>query len=163
MFFLKHQRWWQVPGPTYDELKPEIDAFQSIKNWGRLTDNFLWTYSTVWVPGGKAPDWFNDDDWQANCANARLAARVIRECGFKGMLLDLEGYGGPGTGVWKHPFSYRMYADGGYKAGGEAKPKSFVEVAAKVRQRGEEWGEALTSVYPDIVLLVAGSLYQEAY
>tara|TARA_B100001013_G_scaffold158230_1_gene94372 strand:- start:59 stop:223 length:165 start_codon:yes stop_codon:yes gene_type:complete len=47
----------------------------------------------------------------------------------------MEGYGGPGTGVWKLLFSYRMYAAGGYKAGGEAKPKSFVEVAAKGRQR----------------------------
>ena len=51
------------------------------------------------------------------------------------MLLDMEGYGGPGTGVWKLLFSYRMYAAGGYKAGGEAKPKSFVEVAAKGRQK----------------------------
>ena len=163
MFFLHHGRWWEVPGPTYEELKPEIDAFQSVKDWGRLTDNFMWTYSTVWAEGGRVPDWFNDDDWEAVLASARLAARVTKECGFKGILFDLESYGGPGVGVWKHAFDYKMYAAGGYKAGGEAKPKSFAEVTAKVQQRGKEYGEALTSVYPDIVLLVGGSLYGQAY
>ncbi len=163
MFFLHHGRWWEVPGPTYEELKPEIDAFQSVKDWGRLTDNFMWTYSTVWAEGGRVPDWFNDDDWEAVLASARLAARVTKECGFKGILFDLESYGGPGVGVWKHAFDYKMYAAGGYKAGGEAKPKSFAEVTAKVQQRGKEYGEALTSVYPDIVLLVAGSLYAGPY
>ena len=163
MFFLHHGRWWQVPGVTYDELKPEIDAFQSIKEWGRLTDNFMWIYSTVWQEGGKVPDWFNDDDWEAVRANASLAARVTKECGFKGVLFDLESYGGRGVGIWKHPFDYKMYAAEGYKTGGEAEPRSFAEVCAKVRQRGEEWGEAVTSVHPDIVLLAAGSLYGGAY
>ena len=32
MFFLKHGSWWQVPGPTYEDLKPEIDAFQSVRD-----------------------------------------------------------------------------------------------------------------------------------
>ena len=163
MFYLRHQRWWQVPGPTYEDVKPEIDAFQSIKDWGRLTDNFLWTYSTVWVAGGKVPDWFNDGDWEAVCANTRLAARLAKECGFKGILLDWEQYGGHGVGVWRMPFYYKHYADEGYKVGGEAEPRPFLEVAAKVRQRGREYAEALTGVYPEIVLLVAASLYSDTY
>ena len=163
MFFVKHGSWWQVPGPTYEDVKPEIDAFQSIKDWGCLTDNFLWTYSTVWVAGGKVPDWFNDEDWQAVCANTRLAARLARECGFKGILLDWEQYGGHGVGVWRMPFYYKHYADEGYKVGGEAEPRPFLEVAAKVRQRGREYAEALTGVYPEIVLLVAASLYSDTY
>jgi len=163
MFFLHHGRWWQVPGPTYDELKPEIDAFKSVKDWGRLTDNFMWTYSTVWTPDGKVQDWFDDGDWQAVCANTRLAARLAKECGFKGILLDWEQYGGRGKGIWKYPFSYKRYADEGYKAAGEAEPRSFLEIAARVRQRGNEYGEALTSAYPDIVLMVAPSLYGGIY
>ena len=162
MFFLHHARWWQVPGPTYDELKPEIDAFKSVKDWGRLTDNFMWTYSTLWVDG-KVPDWFSDEDWEGVCANTRLAGRVSKECGFKGILLDWEQYGGRGHGVWKYPFWYKRYADEGYKTVGEAAPKSFLEVAAKVRQRGREYAEALTTAYPEIVFMVAASLYADSY
>jgi hypothetical protein len=162
MFVLRNGQWWRVPALTYEDVKPEIDAFQSVNDWGRLTDNFLWTSSTLWVEG-RVPDWFNNDDWEAMCTNTRLAARVAKECGFKGVLLDLEQYGGRGSGVWKYPFHYKGYADEGYKAAGEAAPRSFHEVAAKVRQRGEQYGEALTKEYPQIVLMVAASLYEGAY
>ncbi len=162
MFVLRNGQWWRVPALTYEDIKPEIDAFQSVKDWGRLTDNFLWTSSTLWVEG-RVPDWFNDKDWGAVCTNTRLAARVARECGFKGVMLDLEQYGGRGRGVWKYPSLYNVYTDVVYNAAGEAVPKSFDEVAAKVRKRGQEYGEALTSEYPQIVLMVAASLYEGAY
>jgi len=162
MFVLRNGQWWKNPPLTYDDVKPTIDAFNAVEDWGRLTDNFLWTGTTLWTPG-KAPDWFNDEDWAAVCSNTRLAARLSKECGFKGVLLDWEQYGGRGTGVWKLPFYYKLYADEGYKAAGEAEPKSFPEVAAKVEQRGKEYGEALTSVYPEIVLMVAPSLYGGTY
>ena len=162
MFVVRNGQWWKVPALAYEDVKPEIDAFQSIKDWGRLTDNFLWTSSTLWVDG-RAPDWFNDEDWQAVCAGTRLAAGLCKECGFKGLLLDWEQYGGRGKGVWRRPFFYKHYADEGYKSAGEVAPRPFPEVAAKVRQRGREYAEALTSVYPGIVLMVAPSLYGGTY
>ena len=162
MFALRNGQWWRVPPLTYEDVKPSIDAFKSVQDWGRLTDNFLWTSATLWVEG-QVPDWFNDGHWEAVCANTRLAARLAMECGFKGVVADLEQYGGRGKGVWKYPFFYKAYADQGYKTAGEAEPKSFREVAAKVRQRGQEYGAALTEEYPQIVLMVAASLYEGAY
>ena len=159
MFPIRNGQWWRIPPLTYDDVSATIEAFRSIEDWGQLTDNFLWTGSTLWVDS-KSPDWFSDEDWASVCAGTRLAGRLCRECGFKGILLDWEQYGGRGRGVWKHPFFYRLYADEGYKDAGEETPKSFAEVSARVRQRGREYAEALTGAYPEIVLMVAPSLYE---
>ena len=34
-------QWWKLVPITYEELTPEIEAFKSVKDWGRLTDNFF--------------------------------------------------------------------------------------------------------------------------
>ena len=39
MFF----RWWNLTRRTRAEFAPEIAAFKSVEDWGRLTDNFLLT------------------------------------------------------------------------------------------------------------------------
>ena len=162
MFVVRNGQWWQVPALTYEDVKQEINAFKSVEDWGRLTDNFLWTSSTLWW-AGQVPDWFNDGDWEAICTGTRLAARLCKESGFKGLVFDWEQYGGRGKGVWIRPFYYKHYAAEGYKGASETEPRPFPEVAAKVRQRGREYAQALTSVYPEIVLMVAPSLYSGPY
>ena len=155
-------RWWDVEERTRKELARDIDALKSVEDWGRLTDNFLWMPSHV--KGNKPPDWFSDADWQIVLANARLAARITKEVGFKGILFDPEGYGRPAFGVWRQPWDYDLYARSDYVFEKEKRdaPRPFDEVAAKVRQRGRQWAEALTAEYPELVLAVIG-LYEGAW
>ena len=151
--------WWNVLPRTYEEFLPEIEAFQSVKDWGRLTDNFLRTMSSV-SGDTRLPDWFNDKDWEVVLANNAIAARIAKESGFKGLVLDVEDYDFPTKGVWRIPFNYGLYEDSTYKIGGEAKPKPFLEVAAKVRERGRQYAEAISAVYPDMTLFVWPDLYE---
>lgn len=160
-FTIKSGQWWRIPPLTYEEIQSTIEAFKSVKDWGRLTDNFLWTSSSVWV-NTRAADWLSDEDWTDVLTNTRLAARLAKECRFKGIVLDMEQYNCHSTGVWRIPFNYKRYATEGYKVAGEANPRPFLEMAAIVRQRGKQYAEALTSVYPDIVLFVFG-LYENTW
>ena len=155
-------QWWNIVPLDYEAFIPEIKAFQSVKDWGRLTDNFLWSSIAVW--GDRTcQDWFNDEHWTAVLNNVRIQARVARACGFKGILLDTEQYLHHGRGPWRLPFSYRYYAImGGYELAGEAAPRPFAECAAKVRQRAEQYARAITGEFPDLVLLVIPGLYETA-
>jgi hypothetical protein len=152
-------QWWGSRPVEVEDFGPEIEAFKSVQDWGRLTDNFLWTAGHV---DGKAPDWFSDQDWARVLHNAGIAARLAKDLRFKGILFDMESYGGA-HGVWRHPWDYPLYAKSDYRDGGEAAPRPYAEVAGKVRQRGAEWARAMTAVYPDMVLLVIAGLYECAW
>ena len=155
-----HGQWWNIVPLKYEEFIPEIKAFQAVEDWGRLTDNFLWSSIAVWG-SGTCQDWFSDEHWKAVLNNVRIQARVARECGFKGILLDTEQYLHHGRGPWRLPFSYKYYAvTGGYELAGEAEPRSFAECAAKVRERARQYAEAITAEFPDLVLLVIPGLYE---
>ena len=151
-------QWWCLTRRDYEQFVPEIKACQSVENWGRLTDNFLSSSIAVWgekVSGYTCQDWFSDDDWDIIQSNVRLQARVARECGFKGIVLDMEQYvGHHAQGTWHIPFSYPLYAESGYKSAGEVKPRPFPEVAAKVRQRGTQYARAICSTFSGIRLML---------
>ena len=154
-------QWWALTPRTYEEFIPDIEAFQSIEDWGRLTDNFLWSSIAVWHETIKCQNWFSDDDWKIILANVRLQARIAKECGFKGILLDTEQYEGhSAAGTWHIPFSYPNYAEDGYQKAGESMPRPFDEVAAKIRQRGTEYAEAICDEYPGLTLFVIPALYE---
>ncbi|MFH0964089.1 MAG: hypothetical protein V2A58_08750 [Planctomycetota bacterium] len=166
MFF----RWWSLITRTREEFAPDIQAFKSVEDWGRLTDNFLLTgvrplYTEAERATGKerCPDWFKDEDFEIVLSNARLAAGIAREIGFRGIVLDTEAYGWATKGAWSAPWSYPGYKSGWYKSCGHAEPLPFVEVAAKVRQRGRDYAQALSETFPEIVLLVAPGLYEAAW
>ena len=153
-------QWWNIVPMRYEEFIPEIEAFRAVEDWGRLTDNFLWSSTAVWGSGA-CQDWFNDKHWKAVLNNVRIQARVARECGFKGLLLDSEQYLHHGRGPWRLPFSYRYYAlMGGYELAGEAEPRPFAECAAKIRERATQYAEAITGEFPDLVLIVIPGLYE---
>ena len=159
-------QWWNLVRREYKEFLPEIEAFQAIEDWGRLTDNFLWSSMAIWGemdPGYRCQNWFNDEDWDVILANVRLQAKVAKDCGFKGILLDTEQYDHHGKGIWRVPFDYPKYADSGYKLEGRSKPRPFLEVAAKVRQRGEQYARAISSEFPDITLIMLPGLYEVAW
>jgi len=154
-------RWWDTEERKHEEFERDIEAFKSVKDWGRLTDNFLWMGSHV--EGRRPPDWFSDDDWRIVIANTRLAARIAKEIGFKGIVFDVEGYGGGAYGVWRQPWDYSLYSRSDYTIEKRDAPRPFDEVAGKVRQRGRQWAEALSQEYPEIVLAVMPGLYEAAW
>ena len=155
-------RWWDVDERRPEEFGRDVAAFKSVTDWGRLTDNFLWVASHV--EGHKPPDWASDADWDTVLANTRLAARLAKEIGFRGILFDPEGYGGGAHGVWRQPWDYSLYARSDYiwEAEKRSAPRPFDEVTAMVRRRGREWAQALSEEYPDIVLAAIG-LYEGAW
>ncbi len=153
--------WWNVQEITMADVRPDVDALKAIKNWGVFTDNFLWTASHA--EGIKPADWFNESDWKIVLANTRLSAKIAKEVGLKGILFDMEGYGGGAYGVWRQPWDYTLYFRSDYQEAKEAKPRPFEEVAAKVRQRGKQWAQALCGEYPDITIFVIAGLYDVAW
>ena len=160
MFF----RWWSLIKRDREEFVPDIEAFKSVRDWGRLTDNFLLTAVRPLYSGeGRCPDWFNDEDTAIVLGNTRLAARIARELGFKGIVFDVEAYGWAAKGAWSNPWSYERYAADWYQACGHETPLPFAQVSEKLRQRGREWAEALSAEFPDIVVLVAPGLYDVAW
>ena len=154
-------QWWALIPRTYEELEPDIRAFQSVKDWGRVTDNFLWSSYAVWGNKLEAQNWFNDSHLDIILANVRLQARVARECGFKGILLDLEQYTGHGAeGTWHIPFNYPNYREDGYIKEGRDTPRSFSEVAAKIRQRGTQYAQTVCTGFPGLKILIIPGLYE---
>ena len=150
-------RWWDVDKRRPEEFARDVEAFQSVADWGRLTDNFLWVASHA--KGHKPPDWASDADWDIVLANARLAARIAKDAGFKGIVFDPEGYGNPAFGVWRQPWDYPLYEKSDYVLENRAAPRPFNEVAQWVRRRGREYAQALCAEFPDIVFAAIG-LYE---
>ena len=156
-------QWWNLIRRDYGEFQPEITAFRSVADWGRLTDHFLWSSMAIWGSGvaSRCQDWFSDDDWDILLSNVRLQARIARESGFRGILLDTEQYPNHhGRGVWYFFLNYRIYSEDGYRDGGEQRPRPFPEVAAQVRRRGAQYARALCEVFPGIRLMVLPGLYE---
>ena len=156
-------QWWNLTRRDYSEFKAEIAAFRSVREWGRLTDNFLWSSMAVWQDGGpsRCQDWFRDDDWDILLANIALQTRVARECGFKGILLDTEQYvGHHARGTWHLPFNYAVYAEESDRLTPDEQPRHFDEVAAQVRRRGEQYGRTVSRVFPGVRLFVIPGLYE---
>ncbi len=110
---------------------PLIAALRAVP-FRRFTDNFVRVNVT---PGNI--DWF--DDWAAVLHNARLAARIAREGGLKGILLDTEQYEAP-------LFDYREQRDHGRR--------SYLNYAAQARRRGREVIQAINDAFPDSVLFL---------
>lgn len=113
----------------YEWFKKDIAALRSMK-FTRFKDNFIWTNSR----DGKV-DWFNDQNWSDVCNNFAVLAKIAKETKLKGLIFDAEWYRN------SNPVFSRI-----------APGKSYAEMAAKARQRGQEWGKAIFGEYPDITL-----------
>ena len=151
--------WWNVKNlekRNYNEFLPDIQAFQSVSDWGWLTDKLLWSSMSTWDTPSltKSQDWFNDAHWDVITNNVSIQARIAKEVGFKGVLLDMEQYHHHGSGgPWYHPFNYPEYQNGGYLLAGEASPPSFNDVAAKVFDRGKLYAQTLSSEFSGLTLI----------
>jgi len=122
---------WGKKTFAQEELK---DAISDLKNtkFSKFTHNFLRFNVT---PGDV--DWF--DDFTSILTNARLAARIAKQCGVKGLLFDIEQYN-------SQLFNYSKQRD--------SATKSWDEYAQQTRIRGRELMEAFQSEYPNITIFL---------
>lgn len=115
--------WFQ---PCIDDLKAARPK--------RLTDNFV---SFGANPGNV--DWFDDSGWNQIVEHWRIAARVARQSGLRGILFDPEPYSDP-------------YAQFRYAAQPEKDRHAFDDYYAQARRRGREVMSAVVAEYPDLTL-----------
>ena len=111
----------------------ELDTLASI-NWSSsLTDNFLF----YWVAGGTHADWLNDAEWEIVTANAERISKANAAAKTKGIFFDTETYEGD---IWAYDST--LYPN-----------HTLEEVEFMVRQRGNEFIQALETHSPDIKVL----------
>jgi hypothetical protein len=111
-------------------------AVEDLKACGfrRFTDNFVQIGAN---PGDV--DWFDDAGWRAIVDHCRIAARVARRSGARGILFDPEPYTAPHA-----QFSWAAQPGHGRH--------TFDEYAAKARERGRACLQAMAEEHPDLVL-----------
>lgn len=123
---------WKMRTVPYEAVAGAVVDLKRTR-WGQLTDNFLWWNLRGGAEELKMADPELDEDWKAIEHNAALAARLCKEAGLKGLLLDTESYYAfPGTRT-HYPF-------------GKARPELL-------RKRGQAWMKAVQKECPEIVIL----------
>ena len=115
----------------FDSARDDLRACR----FTRFTDNFL---ALLANPGDV--DWFDDDGWRAIVEHWRIAARLAKQGGAKGIGFDPEPY-------------YEPHAAFKYSAQAGRDRRTFEEYAAKARERGREVMKAVAAEYPDITIL----------
>ena len=118
---------------TWSAVEPAVNDLKKVA-WGHVTDNFLWYgVSDFSFPEdgnvAYAVDPASSTDWAVVANNAALCARICREAGLKGFMMDTE--------------MYTTYASGQVYPFG-------LGTAATWRARGEEWIKAVQREFPEI-------------
>ena len=121
---------------TEEMIKPFVQDMQAAGLTKRHHMILVWLGS----PARRTLDYFDDALWEVIRNNIRVIAKAAREAGCGGLVFDPEQYGG--DRCW------------GYEAVSRSTVvKPYQEYAAKARQRGREFGEALSQGYTDCTLL----------
>ena len=110
------------------EQEMKLDVLADIE-WDTFTDNFLILYANT------DPKWFDDAHWDTVTANMRLISKAVEAAGAKGVFIDPEYYGKSDCSPWRYEIEDTCDYGG----------RSFQEVEAKVRERGEQFVRALQS------------------
>lgn len=159
---------------TYEELRHIADDVRATK-FTRFTDNFLvmgtsveplifrnedWSYDSAKYPPMEpvsSPDWFDDTEFSILVDNWVLAARICREAGMKGFMVDIEQWSAT-AGKCPRPWDYRFL-----KAhnGGNFPP--FNVCVRQWQERGKQLIAAICQEYNDITLLSYMGSQQVAY
>ena len=125
----------KLPIP-WSAVSASAEALKQVQ-WGRVTDNFMWygvsdmtrddgNVAYTVDPGSAA-------DWAVATQNAALAARLCREAGLKGFMMDTEQYTRYASGE-EYPFG--------------------LGTAATWRERGRQWIDAVQAEYPGITIIM---------
>ena len=112
------------------DYQADLEALRGIK-WGKFRHNFIMIYAA------SEQDWFSDSDWEGVLSNVAIMAQAAKAGGCY-LAFDPEPYG---KNPWNYPIQTR------------ADQQSFAEYQAKVRQRGQQFIEAIGRDLPDNVLL----------
>lgn len=127
-------RWAFLDEPWKEEwFREDLERLESC-HFQKFTDNFILFGAN---PG--SVDWFDDAGWRNVVEHWRIAARIARRSGFRGILFDPEPYARP-------------HAQFDYAAQAEHDRHTFAEYSAMARRRGREVMEAVAAEYPDMTL-----------
>ncbi len=128
--YIETTRVFGKPRWKYEYFRHDIENLKNTK-FRKFTDNFL----SLCVNPGNA-DWFSDSQWELICNNFAIASRIAKETGMRGFKLDIEEYGK--NKMWQFDPS---------------KGRTREETHRMVRKRGQEFGKALFSSFPDARVL----------
>lgn len=103
----------------------------------QLTDNFIQILSN---PG--TLDWYDDAAWEVVLHNVSIMARVAKEGGCVGLMLDPEQYSG--SSLW----TYHLMPEKRVKA------HSYAQYCGKLRQRGRQFMRAINERFPGATMLL---------
>ncbi|MGH7411498.1 MAG: hypothetical protein ACREJ6_10645 [Candidatus Methylomirabilis sp.] len=138
---------WHVADHRYQwhELRPAVEELQAVP-FRRFRHNFLRVNLN---PTDRPLDLLDDGAWETLLANLGLAARIARDSGLRGFMVDPEAYAArdPEDGRPRfNVFDYRRRAVGG---------AGFEEYRSAAFQRGRQTASVLGATAPDLVLLFA--------
>ena len=145
-----------APDPQSPNYEPTKYDMMSIINFQRYTDNFLRIKLSPQTPENRV-DWFEYNDNIRN--NVKLAAQLVKDAGFKGLMIDTEDYtnrlikspecsGGAAIDITQCTGSIFEYP-----RQKNANSKTFEQYQQEVRNRGEWVMDALEEGYADITVI----------
>lgn len=121
-------RWQQ------SDYQHAIDDLKAVKS-KHFTDNFIQIVASMNL------EWF-DPDWPNMAYNASCMAKVAKQGGCKGLMLDAEQY--DALKVWTYATLPAKYKSA----------HTFAEYQQKARERGREFIRAVNKEFPDVTLLM---------
>jgi len=137
----RHNVGWKIfmrEKVTAEMVKPFVDDMRAA-NLKKLKHNLV---NVCPYPYPHIMDWFDDAWWQQICDDMRTVAKAAKDAGCIGIVFDPEQYG-PRTRLW----NWRSLV------GSTNRKQSYEEYDAKVRQRGREFGKALSEGFADCTIL----------
>jgi hypothetical protein len=126
---------WNVWTLTPTNLEDFQDSYKALKEteFRRFTDNFLRFNVT---PGDV--DWF-DQEFSKVVANAAVAAKIVKSCKMKGILLDVEQYQGKIFDYTSRPQKTKF---------------SLADYQKQVEQCGRQFIQGINEVCPDMTIFL---------
>lgn len=153
---------WFNPERISEDLVADTIRDLKATEFRKFTDNFL-QMATQCGPLG-APGWWDDNAWEKITANMALAARIVRDCKLKGIMIDVEYYGSaksPYEGRFNYPYAHaeekKLLASGQID-----KVHTWDEFASGARLRGRQIMSAMCEVYPSITVISIAGLHELA-
>ena len=138
---------WHLADHQYQwhELQPAVEQLRRVQ-FRRFRHNFLRVNLN---PTDQPLDLLDDAAWETLLANLRLAARIARDGGLRGLMVDPEAYAAPDQSDGRPRFNA---FDHRRRVVGDA---PFEEYRSAAFQRGRHVAAALGDAAPDLVLLFA--------
>ena len=131
---------------TYDNLASFIPALRKFPKHRGLQDSMI----SLRCTSTNRIDWTDDAAWARAGDNISTLARIAKECGLKGLIIDCEEYNG--KKFWQ--FTHYHVKNGKVWPYDDRKPDPPYDVTkALVRRRGREVFGKVFAAYPEITLL----------